>query len=147
MDDPANCHDIAMSIYAGTQYWRTQASTSKQVWDALRDQVMDRVQQYAQDVFNDPSRIIPVEIFTDAMHDVTLSLDQAEANMLSAHASLDYLAIQYNNFGCWNPNSPNWPVETGGGGGRYGCTYEYMDISFDGGNTFHTYYVHVCFYE
>jgi hypothetical protein len=142
-----NCQTIATSIYAGTNVWR---NTRSRVDEALHNLYMDFILEIGNGRWE---ALLGGEVIPDVVLAATLAhrageFEMALAEELHAHLELDYLAIAYNTFGCWNPSASAWPIWAGGGSSsRYYCKEVWVEMSFDGGYSWHWFRAQECAYE
>lgn len=132
-----DCLSISLSIYQGVQDW----NIARQRWaNALTDLTHKIIP--GVDASGNPNLRLP------SVQDV-VSVDNAAADAMNAQIELDYLAMQYRSFGCWNDNSwDSAPAFGAGGGGiELNCHSETWEVSSDGGQTWSPIEVQVCEYN
>ena len=132
MNEPnPSCHELAMSIYQATNLYK---SIRNDFFGMLRD------------VFGNPFEIGPdgrPRIDFPNLPDIAMAYDMMARDVLLLHTQLNIMAWMYANQGCW---SNYWGVSWNDTYPDYvlACTYEWADISLDGGRTYRTMRVQVC---
>ncbi|NUR34271.1 MAG: hypothetical protein HOQ30_09690 [Gemmatimonadaceae bacterium] len=132
-----DCTDIARSIYYETPKWRSARQAYTDALNDLTTKIVPEVDESGNWHLRLPSA------------DDVLAVDQAGAEAKSKELELDYLAMQYSSFGCWNNTS--WDsvhAFTGSSGSSVAlsCHTEPWQISTDGGQTWTDIDADVCEY-